>query len=146
MNMTAILSIAVVLVVLAVLWLNRPVQVSDASMDAFNAPMPSEANIAGIHAEHRAQDEKMTHEQIMERALNDLQVKTSVHASVWKLGEEERWDWDGDKATLIFTFKGALALNWWAPMSIRADPGYGRGPIRRYQKTQSQMLRLSLLT
>ncbi len=50
----------------------------------------------------------MTHEQIMERALNDLQVKTSAHAGVWKLGEEERWDWDGEKGTLLFTFKDKI--------------------------------------
>jgi hypothetical protein len=97
--MTAILFTAIVLIALALLWLHRSSQVRDAPKKA-----PVEDEIAAIHAEHRAQDEKMTHEQIMERALNDLQIKTSAHAGVWKLGDEERWDWDGDKGTLIFTF------------------------------------------
>ena len=97
--MTAILFTAIVLIALALLWLHRSSQVRDAPKKD-----PVEDEIAATHAEHRAQDEKMTHEQIMERALNDLQIKTSAHAGVWKLGDEERWDWDGDKGTLIFTF------------------------------------------
>ena len=97
--MTAILFTAIVLIAFALLWLHRSSQVRDAPKKD-----PVEDEIAATHAEHRAQDEKMTHEQIMERALNDLQIKTSAHAGVWKLGDEERWDWDGDKGTLIFTF------------------------------------------
>jgi hypothetical protein len=97
--MTAILFTAIVLIALALLWLHRSSQVRDAPKKD-----PVKDEIAAIHAEHRAQDEKMTHEQIMERALNDLQIKTSAHAGVWKLGDEERWDWDGGKGTLIFTF------------------------------------------
>lgn len=97
--MTAILFTAIVLIALALLWLHRSSQVRDAPKKD-----PVEDEIAATHAEHRAQDEKMTHEQIMERALNDLQIKTSAHAGVWKLGDEERWDWDGDKGILIFTF------------------------------------------
>lgn len=110
MKMTAVLLMVAILIVLAALWLNRPAQVEVPAelKDALLPAVPSEAEIAAIHAAHRAQDETMTHEQIMERSLNDLQIKTAAHAGVCKLGNEERWDWNGDKGTLTLTFKDKI--------------------------------------
>ena len=106
---TAILFASIVLIALVLLWLNRSSQVKDApKKESFLSVVSGIEDIDAIHAEHRTQDEKMTHEQIMERAFNDLQLKTSAHAGVWKLGEEERWDWDGEKGTLLLTFKDKI--------------------------------------
>ncbi|WP_395735696.1 DUF6882 domain-containing protein [Prosthecobacter sp.] len=102
---TAALLSSAVLIAVVILWFNRSAKVSDMSKGASLVAVPTEDEIAAAHAENHAQDAAMTHEQIMERSRNDLSIKTSAHAGAWKLGKEERWDWDGDKGTLIFTFK-----------------------------------------
>lgn len=43
--------------------------------------------------------------QLREKAMHDLQAKTSAHAATWGLGDSERWDLDQTTGELVFTFK-----------------------------------------
>lgn len=51
-----------------------------------------------------AADAAMPFPQLCEKAMNDLQTKTAAHASLWGLGDAERWSLDQDQGNLVFTF------------------------------------------
>lgn len=43
-------------------------------------------------------------ERLVEKAVNDLQVKTAAHQGAWGFGKAERWDLNQNDGNLIFTF------------------------------------------
>lgn len=103
--MKTVLLVSVLFVSISVviwIWAQRTTH-SGTAIDASDVVATDEA-IADHYKELRAQNARMTHEQILERARNDMQVKTSAHTGVWRFGEEERWDFSADEATLTFTF------------------------------------------
>lgn len=59
--------------------------------------------------------EEIDFETLMDRSMNELQLKTEAHTNTWGLGSCDRWDMDQETGIITFTTKKMIAT---APAQI----------------------------